>query len=465
MKKGFVLLVSALLLLFVISCNADPNIYKYDSSTYLGSWEVDVAPIQGDVDGCVQLQQYTFNSDYTYEVVIYALDNQTNEITIEEGDSGTYTFNDNLNNGGTIILNDAAHTRFTWNRRDNELSRLIVGQEFIYSRPKYVLKITADQNDIVGIWEYRQDDQTAQGVSINQLIFDSDGSFDSYYFFGTENPRNAAYSESWRYLDAAVPKRYSVSFSYKWDVGSDIVVSADSVVDHPLHEEVTACAFQPTRVITDNGIVTVDVLPANVHQYMIYECGADKYLADLTSGQTYKKVSDKIDISKKNREIVKNWIKTAAPPAERDLYLRSDGTFYSEFNLFKETAATATGYYGTYTENISESNFEFYLSFLSTYLIETDPATYTDPSFDWVAWRSDQSTAYYTALFDNDITFYKGIITFDGEYCLKKGGESFEVLMIKETPKYGDNDPDGAPETDYDLYIKKDVGVYTILND
>ena len=124
MRRLMLLLLATTILLCAVACNNDPNLYKYDSSSYLGSWEIDIAPIEGDVDGCIQLVQYTFNSDFTYEVVQYMFDAQTKQITIVEGADGVYEYVYDDNTGiGTLTLDytGLAPTEYFWSMSSGKL--------------------------------------------------------------------------------------------------------------------------------------------------------------------------------------------------------------------------------------------------------------------------------------------------------------------------------------------------------
>ena len=92
MRRAAILLLATFMLLFVVACNNDPYVYKYDSTSYLGSWEINIAPIEGDVDGCIQLRQFEFRSDLTYGVVEYLYDAQTKIVQIVDGAEGTFEY-------------------------------------------------------------------------------------------------------------------------------------------------------------------------------------------------------------------------------------------------------------------------------------------------------------------------------------------------------------------------------------
>ena len=87
MRRALILLLAAFMLLCFVACNDDPNIYKFESTSYLGNWEINIAPLEGDVDGCIQLLQYEFKSDFTYSVIQYQYNAPSKEdIVVEDFD-------------------------------------------------------------------------------------------------------------------------------------------------------------------------------------------------------------------------------------------------------------------------------------------------------------------------------------------------------------------------------------------
>ncbi|MBQ7282413.1 MAG: hypothetical protein IJR16_06510 [Spirochaetales bacterium] len=469
MRRLMLLLLATTILLCAVACNNDPNLYKYDSSSYLGSWEIDIAPIEGDVDGCIQLVQYTFNSDFTYEVVQYKFDAQTKQITIVEGADGVYEYVYDDNTGiGTLTLDytGLAPTEYFWSMSSGKLFTFqygTVGKQYVFKRPQYIVKKAADQRDIVGIWDHTVYQKNTVGEDIRQLEFKSDGTLEEYLCLGVGGPVQHSVTTSWKYKVADEERSYSRTYHSKWEYGSEIIVSATpSSVGADLHEKSNRITRYDYAVYVDNGVMElVDELPIiQGMQYVIYQYG-DKQLL-VMGGDTYVKVSNHIDMSSKTKEIVYPWHHN---PTDTHLYLRSDGTYSSDFvDLLNYSQDNDDNFYsGTYSTSYNEVATADYVAFMEQKFKDEYPGVV--PPGGWAAWLEEQAAFIETMKEDNYVQLYNGTITFRPDFGFE---ETFKFFMRIKTPKYGIEDHLGDPETQHDMIIRTndnegDVNYYELI--
>ncbi len=450
MRRFFILLTTAVMLLFAVACNNDPNLYKYDSSSYLGSWEIDIAPIEGDVDGCIQLVQYTFNSDFTYGVVEYLKDAQTNEISVLEGAEGVFEYAFDEDTGiGTLTL-DGGASEYYWSESTGKLFTLqfgVVGKQYVFKRPQYIVKKAADQRDIVGIWDHTVYQKNTVGEDIRQLEFKSDGTLEEYLCLGVGDPVQHSVTTSWKYKVADEEKSYSRTYHSKWEYGSEIIVSANpSSVGADLHEKSNRLTRYDYTVYNDNGVVEQVDDPLEDMEYVIYQYG-DKQLL-VTGGDTYVKVSSTIDMSIRNKEIVYPW--SHVTPLY-SLYLRSDGRYSSDFDdLFDYSRLNDAGFYsGTYSAAYNEAATADYVAFMEQKYKDENPGV--EPPGGWAAWLEEQADFINTMKEDNYVQLFNGSITFRPDFGYE---ETFKFFMYIKTPKYGIEAHFGDPDAEHFICIR-----------
>ena len=452
MRRVLLILLATIMLLCVVACKNDPNLYKYDSSSYLGSWEIDIAPIEGDVDGCIQLVQYTFNEDFTYEVTQYWHNAETNIITIVLTAPGVYDYDFDEDTGiGTLTL-DGGPTEYYWSMSTGKLFTKqfgTVGIQYDFKRPKYIVKKAANQKDIIGVWEHTVYNKNTWGKDTRQLEFKSDGTLDTYIWIGVGNPVNHSDPVTWKYKVADQERSYSRTYHTKWEYGSEVVVTGPSSVLADLHGYSNHITEYNYTIYVDNGVwEQVDDLPpgpTDKKNYAIYQYG-DKYIL-VYDGLSYVKASNHIDMSIKNKEIVHPW--TAAPTFT--LYLRSDGTYSSDYaDLFNYSQLNADDYYsGTYSTSYNEVATADYVAFERTKYEEEHPGEV--PVGGWDAWTEAQIAYINTLKEDNTVQLFTGTITFRPDFGYE---ETFKFFMIISTPKYGIEDHNGEPDPSYSLCIR-----------
>lgn len=449
MRKGLILLLAVIMLLCVVACNNDPNIYKYNSTTYLGSWEVNIAPEEGDVDDCIHLFQIEFKSNLTYERVYYIYNAQTKEISIVDGMEGTYTYNYNQNTKVGSIALDGGAVSYYWTE-DEGLKRrdTILDQEYILNRPKYIVKKADNQKDIVGLWERSIVNKDNEGKNIVQLDIKSDGTLDIYEVTGVAEPDRLSETVSWKYKDAEVEKTYSRTYSVKWSFGSEIYVSGLSTIGEDLHDNRNRVTRYESLLINDNGASSVVDQMVAVVTYEIYQYGDQMLLA--YGGNTYVKVANRIDLSEKYKEIVKDW--TVALGVNH-LYLRSDGTYSTNYNnLLNYDRQNATGFYtGAYSATYSEVSTGDVVAFdEARYKVEHGGA---EPAEGWAAWRTADAAAIEALKVNNDVKLFIGKISFTPDFGF---AETFDVFFRILTPKYGAEANWGEPDPDYVMTIRNE---------
>ena len=445
MRRAAILLLATFMLLFVVACNNDPYVYKYDSTSYLGSWEINIAPIEGDVDGCIQLLQYEFKSDMTYGVVEYLYDAQTKIVQIVDGAEGTFEYDyDEDTRIGTLTL-DGGPTQYYWTDGEG-LSTLVLGRQYDYKRPKYIIRKAENQKDIVGIWESKNYDNDAWGISIDQIEFKSDGSFETYFVSGVVEPAVESETISWKYMDAEVEKTYSRTWSCKWEYGSEIIVSGPSSIGEDLHEKEYSITFYGYENYNDNGALSVADLLMNKDAYTIYQYG-DKMLLDI-AGTTYVKVSSRIDLSEKYKEIVLVWEEAVGGDL---VYLRSDGTYATDFNNFLNyDRNNDTGFYtGSYSTAYNEVDTASVVAFEEARYKVENPGV--EPVGGWDAWRTNEAALIEGLKANNYVKLFIGTISFTPDFGF---AETFDMMLMIQTPKYGAEIPYGEPQPTYYLVIR-----------
>lgn len=447
MRRALILLLAAVMLLCFVACNNDPNIYKFESTSYLGNWEINIAPLEGDVDGCIQLLQYEFKSDFTYSVIKYQYNAPSKEvIVVEDFDEGIFEYVYDEDTGiGTLTL-DGGPTEFYWIEGEG-LSTLILGKQYNYKRPKYIIRKADNQKDVVGLWERRTDDYDLWGKQIRQLDIKSDGTIDVYEVSGVAEPDNLNETISWKYKELEVEKTYSRTYTVKWMYGSEIIVSpAPSSIGEDLHEEINKVTRYESLLINDNGVSSVVDIGTISVTYTIFQYG-DRMLLKY-GATTYEKVSNRIDLSEKYKEIVNVWDEALGGDL---LYLRSDGTYSSEFmNLLNYSDVNDNGYYtGTYSAEYSEVATADVVAFDEARYKVENPGV--EPVGGWDAWREAETAAIEALKVDNDLKLYIGKITFRPNFGFE---ETFDVFFRSLTPKYGHQNIAGEPVTDYVMVIR-----------
>ena len=445
MRKTLILVFSAFMLLCVVACNNDPYIYKYDETSYLGSWQIDLAPIEGDVDGCIQLLQYDFKSDLTYEVIEYRFNARTEEVLlVEDFDEGFFEYDYDEDTAiGTITL-DGGPAQFFWTDGEG-LSTILLGRQYNFIRPKYAITKAEDQKDIIGVWERRSDSPDTYGIYIRQLEFKTDGTYDDYNLTGTSEPEKMSETYSWKYKDAVVEKSYSVAWSGKWMFGSEIYVSGPSTAGEPLHDKRNSIiTYQSFNIIDDGESSVTDISNGKIN-YTIFQYG-DKRILDY-GGFIYVNVSERIDLSEKYKEIVLTWDNGLA----KRVYLRSDGTYGSNLdNLLNYDRANDTGYYtGNYNATYNEVTTGDIVAFKEKRFRVEFPGI--EPDCGWDTWYFEKALEIETLKTNNYVRLFIGTITFTPDFGFE---ETFDFMLMIQTAKYGDEDVDGEPVTEYSLTIR-----------
>ena len=446
MRRLLVLFLTALLLLCAVACNNDPYRYKYDESSYLGNWEINIAPIEGDVDGCIQLLQYEFKSDFTYSVVAYEFNAQTKEIVvIEDFDEGFFEYDYDVDTAIGTLTMDGGPNAFYWNA-DDGLSTIILGKLYQFNRPQYVITEAENQKDITGIWERRDDSYDTSGKDITQMEFKSDGSLDIYNATGVYGPGKQSETTSWKYKDAEVEKSYSRTWVGKWGFGSEIYVSATpSSIGEPLHEKGNFITVNEYLEINDNGDPSVVDLFTARNLYKVLQYGERKIL--FYAGQTYVKVANKIDLSEKYKEIVYRWFDGGVS----FLYLRSDGTYGTDLDdlLNYDRPNETNAYTGRYSATYDEVTTGDVVAFEEARYRVENPGV--EPVGGWDAWRVEQAALIEAQKVTNYVKLYIGTIKFIPDFGFE---ETFDIMMMIETPKYGLENPYGDPDPSYSLTIR-----------
>jgi len=451
MRKTLVLLCAILALIAVVSCKqdvVDPYIYEYDPTSLLGAWEMDFAKADGDEDGCIHLLQINFEKDLTYSCVEYFFDAVRNNVKVQDADTGVYAYDPD---SGEISL-DGNPADLIWTEEEG-LSFYRLAKRYDFSRPKYVIKVSQDQAALEGVWEYRYDLDTL-GLLRTQHVFYADGTANTLEEYGALQATQTAGTKSWQYMVGDVVKNYQITHSFKWYQGSEMEVDGTSTLTVSIHKQRNYFVLEDTRTIIDNGTVTTDVISRDVEKYIILDYGKDKILV-LFTGETFVKKdwSEMIDVSKKNGPLVNMWeISSGEPqrmdppvdptPSGKKLYLRSDGTFFSDGKILNvaDNYPYDDQYYGAYSADLKEADIDAFLDFMKIQWMEYDPVKYND-EFDWAAWRESETAEFI----DNDhytYKFYKGTLTLDPDYA---EAEVFDIVFFRATDKYGTEAPNGEP--------------------
>ena len=469
MRKTLILLCAILALIAVVSCKqdvVDPYIYEYDPTSLLGAWEMDFAKADGDEDGCIHLLQINFEKDLTYSCVEYFFDAVSNNIKVQDADTGVYAYDPD---SGEISL-DGNPAELIWTEEEG-LSFYRLAKRYDFSRPKYVIKVSQDQAALEGVWEKRLDEEMV-GLNREQFVFNSDGTADILSETGVSNPSQYVCNKSWQYKDGDDVKDYQITRSMKWYQGSEMEYAGDSTLTEPIHKQQNYFVFEKIRSINNNGVTTITT-ERIVYHYLILEYGNERLLVNRDNGLTYvkKNQSEIIDVSKKVGLFVRDWEIFSGEPQRMDppvaptdshtkLYLRSDGTFFTDGTILNITEGypTVNSYYGAYSTDLTEIDLGAFLDTMKIQWMEYDPVKYND-EFDWAAWRESE-TAYFIDNETYTYKFYKGTLTLDPEYG---GAKKYEVLLLKASTIYGFEAPDGQPGDFYMLLFKRFTNNYRWL--